>query len=109
MIKPPSPATLKKYGLTAELWLDIIRHQKYACPICERKFDDKVRPCVDHVHVKNYKKLPDEERRTWIRGIVCIWCNKVALPRGITTHKAYNTYQYLWKFEIKQNEIQNLQ
>lgn len=49
------------YGLSQEQYEEL---DLGYCPICLRKWDDKVRPVIDHNHVENF-----------VRGIVCRYCN----------------------------------
>jgi hypothetical protein len=97
----PSSATLKKYGLSPEQWSELIASQGYACPICHRKFDEKVRPCIDHLHVRNYRRMKPEKKRMYIRGICCNFDNRRLLSKGMTLAKARAIVQYLEKFEEK--------
>src|SRR5687767_4998087 len=69
-IKVPSAATLKKYGLSAEEWLQLLADQGNVCFICQ-KYPSTGRLCVDHYHVPKWKSLPPEQRKLWIRGILC--------------------------------------
>ena len=64
----PSEYTLKKYGLEYKHWKQIWDYQGGACAICGRT---GVKLQIDHRHVKQWKKLPDEERRKWVRGLLC--------------------------------------
>lgn len=105
MTKHPSLPTLKKYGLTLMEWQSLYQHLKGKCPICERPFDDKVRPCVDHLHVKRYKKLRPEQKRKYVRGILCVYCNRRLVAKGMTTRRAYNVYEYLRKFDEKLEKL----
>jgi len=97
---PPSAATLRKYGVTAEQWLEILASQGNVCAICG-KVPSTGRWVTDHAHVKGYKKLPDDQRRALIRGICCWWCNKTHLGRGITIDKAKAVVAYLQAFETR--------
>lgn len=93
--KFPSKATLRKYGLSQDEWHDIIVSQNYQCPICHREFDNKVKPVVDHIHVRNYKKKSSAERNRLVRGILCIFCNWKIMTKGMTLEKARATVRYL--------------
>lgn len=110
--KPPSKQTLKKYGLTAELWLDMVKANGYVCPICGRS-PPEISFAVDHEHCKGWKdrklrkvlfKTP-EQRRKKIRGIICLNCNLKFLPVGMTSEIAKKIVQYL---ETYKNRIKEL-
>ena len=95
----PSKQTLRKYGLSLEQWSELIASQGYACPICHRKFDEKVKPCIDHLHVRNYKNMKPEKKRMYVRGICCNFCNRRLLAKGMNLEKAKSIVSYLEKFE----------
>ncbi|MFX0188518.1 MAG: endonuclease VII domain-containing protein [Candidatus Hodarchaeota archaeon] len=54
----------KKYGLTKEDFYAMLESQDYLCEICEREFDDKIRPQIDHNH-----------KTGEVREILCAPCN----------------------------------
>lgn len=95
----PTKATLRKYGLTEDDYAHLLEKQMNRCPICEREFSDKVRPVIDHVHVPKYKKKSPDERKKFVRGLLCIYDNRRMLPKGMTLQRARNIVAYLEKFE----------
>lgn len=99
-IQIPSDATLKKYGLGTLAYSQLIARQNGLCPICGKK-PTTGKMVVDHYHVKGYKKLPPEEKRKYIRGLTCWFCNHSYLGRGITIGKAKNVVKYLEEFELR--------
>ena len=94
MVSPPSSATLKKYGLSAEEWLKILESQGGVCPIC-KKVPSTGRFVVDHDHVPKFKEKPPEERKLYVRGLLCWWCNHTYVGRAITIAKAEAVVEYL--------------
>lgn len=100
MIVEPSKATLKKYGLTLGEWRDILTKQGGICPICEKE-PSTGRFVVDHLHVKGWKKLPPEKRKTYVRGLTCWFCNRWYMSRNMTIEKARNIELYLLRFETR--------
>lgn len=54
---------------------------------------------IDHFHQKGWKKLPPEQRRLWIRGLICWYENHAYLGRGITVQKSRAITAYLERFE----------
>lgn len=90
----PLPNTLRKYGLTAEEWLDIARRQGWVCAVC-KKLPPNGRLCTDHDHVKGWKKMKPDQRKKFVRGLLCFWCNSAYVGRAITILKAKNVYRYL--------------
>jgi len=60
------------YGISLEEYQAQAKRQNYKCYICQ-----KIKPLVvDHIHVKDYKKLPLEEKRKYVRLLLCTYCNK---------------------------------
>lgn len=97
-VSPPLLSTLKKYGLTFDTWKAILDAQGGTCTIC-KKIPSTGRTVVDHEHVKNWKKLPPQERVKFVRGILCWYCNGKFLSRGMTIQKAENIVLYLINYQ----------
>jgi hypothetical protein len=100
-LTPPTPVTLKKYGLTQDLWYNMLSSQGGICPICEQEFTEESRPVIDHFHVPRFKKMKDFQKRKYVRGLLHNYCNRRMIPNGMTSKKAHNLYLYLRKFEVK--------
>jgi hypothetical protein len=100
MLKIPSKQTLKKYGLSLEEWEEMANKQNRVCYIC-LKLPKSERLCVDHVHVKLWKKKPPEQRKLYVRGLLCSYCNLRLVSKGITLQKAQNIVKYLLEYEEK--------
>jgi hypothetical protein len=103
-VTPPKHASLKKYGITQEEWLEIANKQGHVCPICGNP-PKNGRLVTDHEHIKGYKKMPTCNRRTYIRGLPCLRCNLMYLPVGLTVDKAKNIVKYLEAYEQRKLEI----
>ena len=101
VIRVPTQATLRKYGLTAEEWLAILKAQGNVCAICKR-VPKSGRWVTDHQHVKGFKHLA--LRRPWVRGIICSFCNSHCVGRFMTLAKAYNVVDYLEAHEARVRE-----
>ncbi len=63
---------LKTYGITYNEWLGMYSSQRGLCYICRKAHP---RLCVDHIHVKGFKKMPPEEKKKYVRGLLCFMCN----------------------------------
>lgn len=100
MIREPKKPTLARYGLTLEAWHAMAEAQGYACFVCE-KVPPSGRLCVDHHHVKGWKKMPPERRRLFVRGLLCWTCNHYLVGRGANVPKARRVLEYLEQFEAK--------
>src|SRR5690348_18215602 len=47
------------------------------CSICGYRWKDGDKHlAIDHEHVDDYTKLSAEDRRRYVRGILCIFCNR---------------------------------
>jgi hypothetical protein len=103
MIRIPSKATLKKYGLSEQDWTDILRSQGNVCAVCHKE-PSTGRFVTDHYHVRGFKKMIPEEKRKYVRGILCTHCNRFYLAKGITIEKAKNIVKYL---ELHESRKQN--
>jgi len=103
-VRTPAPATLKRYGLSEGEWKGILDAQGGVCAICEVE-PKKERLCIDHFHEKGWKKLPPELRKTFVRGLVCWFCNHYLLGRGVTIKKAENVVRFLRAYEERRANL----
>lgn len=99
-IREPTPATLKKYGLSLDGWRALLDSQGGTCAIC-KKVPTTGRMVIDHEHVKGWKAKPPEERKQFVRGLCCWWCNATYLGRGINVEKARNVVAYLEAYGVR--------
>jgi hypothetical protein len=99
-LKVPTEATLKKYGLSILDWNEIACKQNFVCFVCE-KLTTTGRLCVDHEHAKGWKKMPPEQRKLYVRGLLCWVCNHYYLGKGINIKKSINVTKYLEQYESK--------
>lgn len=97
-IIPTSAATLRKYGMTQEEWLAIVKEQNNCCAIC-RQVPKSGKLVVDHFHVRGWKKMKPAERRLYVRGVVCHFCNIKCVSRWATIERAINVINYLRKYQ----------
>ncbi len=71
----PADARLRRtYGITLAEYNRCAALSDNACWICGSRPKTR-RLHTDHKHVKGYKKMPPEEKRKYVRGILCAWCN----------------------------------
>lgn len=96
----PKPATLKKYGLALEAWRVVADAQGHCCAVC-RQAPTRGRLCMDHEHVKGYKKMRPEEKVLYFRGLLCFRCNTTWVGRSITIERSQNVTAYLQAYEIR--------
>lgn len=114
--KPPTEATLRKYGLTVEDWWAMHALQRGICPICRDPFGDRAL-AIDHEHVRGFRArkkrrrkkgdgtikvrvMPPAERRRHVRGILHAWCNRF-VRRWLTLDRARSIVAYLEAHELR--------
>jgi hypothetical protein len=104
-IRPPSIKTLDKYGLSALDWVKLHDRQPNGCAVCE-KIPKSGRLCIDHEHVKGWKKMAPEKRRQYVRGLLCWRCNYHFAGKGMDLQRSLNLYQYLGRYvDRRRNEV----
>lgn len=102
-LREPKPPTLRRYGLSLDEWRAMAERQGYVCFVCEKE-PSTGRLCIDHFHVKGWKKMPPEERKKYVRGLLCWFCNHSYVGRGITVAKARRVVAYLEAFAGARSE-----
>lgn len=83
-------------------WIDLLNKQGCVCVICN-KVPSTGRFVTDHEHVKGWKNLPPNERKKYVRGILCWYCNNKTLTKGITVEKLKNAIDYLNGYRSRRN------
>lgn len=86
---------IKRYGITVRDKELMLEKQKYCCACCEKPFGGK-KAYVDHEHCLGYSRLPPEEKRNYIRGLLCYICNKWLVAKN-TRDTIGKVYFYLKK------------
>lgn len=117
MLKIPTKATLKKYGLTYDDWARLsgqswvldsgVSNYRYtrvggSCAVCGNLPKSGILH-IDHEHVKGWKKMPPSERKKYVRGLLCYTCNRFHLSRGMDKNKALNISRYLEDYESRKS------
>lgn len=91
----------KTYGINDFQYYKMLTH---GCEICGRKTG---RLCVDHIHVRNFKKMLPSEKRKYVRGLLCFMCNTALKGFEKTCDGKRNrlqldgTYKYFQKYCLK--------
>lgn len=62
--RPPSPETLRKHGITEEMWVDLYEYQEGLCGVCREEHPEYV---IDHDHKRGAQR---------VRGLVGRMCNR---------------------------------
>jgi len=99
-VKYPTEATLKKYGFERMDYRMAFEAQNGVCAVCKNKKDYAL--FIDHEHVRGWKKMPPEKRKTFVRGLLCNDCNRYVLHKKVTLEKARNAVRYLENYVIRQ-------
>jgi hypothetical protein len=101
----PTPATLRKYGGTPELWYVIAERQGWVCGACG-KLPKTLRLVIDHEHVRGWAKMDTAERWQYVRGLLCWTCNGFRLARGATVANLRGAADYLEEYEERKNRAE---
>jgi len=100
-LKEKAKRIYKTYGITLDEWNELA---KDGCHICGTK---EGRLCVDHIHTKGFKSMAPEQRKKWVRGILCFLCNTGLKGFEKTSDGARNrkqlegTVRYFQQFKLK--------
>ena len=106
-VRVPSPATLKKYGLTVGEWMTLYNRYGGRCHICKREQSPEAKRAfhTDHEHISGWSKMPPDERKKFVRGILCFTCNKFRMTKGTTLETARGMVEYLEEYESKRTAL----
>lgn len=99
-MKYPTETTLKKYGFTQIDYRMVFEEQGGACAVCKKEKNYAL--FIDHEHVRDWKKMKPEKRKTFVRGLLCNDCNRYVLHKKVTLEKARNAVKYLESYAIRQ-------
>lgn len=105
-MREPTKATLRKYGLTSADWVWMACNQDWACFVCGQ-LPKSGRLHIDHDHVRGWSKMPPEERKRHVRGLLCFRCNTTYVGRSITVARAQRVVKYLQAFAEKRASNDN--
>lgn len=117
--KPPSAATLRKYGLTRKDWRRMCRKCNHTCVLCGEKFGKRLL-AIDHEHIKGfnaYKRrkakssgrsvrvrvMSPEIRKQYVRGILHNYCNRF-VRKWLTLERARSIVAYLESYHNKKRK-----
>jgi len=96
----PTKRTLDRYGLTDAEWLQLLAGQGWCCAVC-KKTGQKWN--TDHEHVPGWAKLPPDERKRFVRGVLCWFCNKFSVQSNLTAKQAASVAAYLERYEARRD------
>jgi hypothetical protein len=95
-MKAPSKATLRRYGLTETDWYVMVPDDG-CCPVCAVP-PKNGKMVIDHEHVPRWKDKPPSERKRYVRGLLCSWCNFRLLRKGLTLERAKRIVAFLTRY-----------
>ena len=101
-IKAPAPATLRRYGLSADEWLALLAGQGWRCPICH-KSGASVTWNTDHDHVPRWRYMTPEERKRYVRGVLCAYDNHRRVNSRMSAAEARRIADYLAAYEARRD------
>ena len=101
-VAPPSAATLRKYGLTRDDWIALLKAQGWRCPICLRH-SPALKWVVDHHHVPMWSSLTPEQRKRHVRGILDSWCNHRRVHSEMGAAEAQRMADYFKAHETRRD------
>jgi hypothetical protein len=106
-VQVPTRPTLARYGFGSgeaaladdpvEDWKALLDSQGGVCGVCGT-VPKTGRMNIDHEHVRGWKDMPGEDRRKYVRGIVCWFDNLYTLRRGMTPERALGAAAYLRRY-----------
>lgn len=103
-VRRPNEKRIKAiYGLSVLEWEEKLKKQKGVCGIC-KKIPPSGTLCVDHIHIKGYKTLPQSERKKYVRGLLCFLCNTVFSKfekRTLPRQTLENVVNYFKEYKLK--------
>lgn len=103
-IRMPSQQTLSKYGLSVDEWLShiLVVDGVHVCAIC-LVAPKSGRFVVDHDHYPGWLSMPPERRKRFVRGVICMTCNRFVLSRFSTVLRHKNAAAYLETYQERRD------
>lgn len=100
----PKVKTIARYGLSVSEWMAMLEAQGGRCAVCG-VLPASGRFVIDHFHVKNWAKMPSQQRKRFVRGVTCYLCNHRLLHKNMTLAKARAVVVYLEKYEASHRTL----
>jgi|WetSurSiteA1Bulk_404760.scaffolds.fasta_scaffold00089_5 hypothetical protein len=67
---------IKLFGITIDEYYHMFDSQNGRCAVCGRPQSECSRAfAVDHIHIDGYEKFSIQEKRKYVRGLLCVSCN----------------------------------
>jgi hypothetical protein len=87
--------------MTADDWLVLIEAQGWKCPICEKRTG--VKWVTDHQHTPRWKHMEPAERKRFVRGILCSYCNHRRVHSHVDAAEAQRIADYFKRYEDRRD------
>ncbi len=98
--RQPSKATLRRYGISVDEWRAMLDMQDGVCAVCGT-LPASGTLHIDHEHVKGWAKMPPEQRKLHVRGLLCYRDNRFFCSRGMTADRARAVARYLDRLIVR--------
>ncbi|MBL0320710.1 MAG: endonuclease VII domain-containing protein [Alphaproteobacteria bacterium] len=93
------------YGIRLAEYNEMLASQDGKCGICGKTetggrifASGKAGFAIDHKHVDGYSKMPPEEKRKYVRGLLCVACNNRVLSLLEDVDLVRKAEKYLEKY-----------
>lgn len=96
---------LARYGLTKDAYKVILERSENRCEICGRVPRADRCLAIDHEHVKNWKKMPPNQRCLYVRGLLCWQCNTGLKKWRDDPRKMWEAGNYIIRYNEKREGI----
>ncbi len=95
---------LNRFGISLEEYNYKLEQQKGVCFVCKEMPTTK-RLAVDHLHIKGFKAMSREDKKKYVRGLLCWQCNVMIgkLEKRISGNRMRleGTVEYFSKYAMK--------
>ena len=98
----PSERTLERYGISTDEWLQLLKDQGWKCPICLK---ENQKWNTDHEHVPAWRHKPPEERKRYVRGVLCWHCNHKRVHSRMGSEEAQRITEYIRQYERRRDDV----
>ena len=78
----------------------MLDRQGGVCAVC-RRLPKSGKLVTDHEHVRGWRQMPPEQRRRYVRGILCNFCNYRRVGRGMSLEAARGVVAYLEAYALR--------
>lgn len=95
---------LTKFGITMKEKNELFNTQDGKCAICLKNIDIKTAN-TDHEHIEDYNNLPQDEKKQYVRGLLCRCCNLSKVGSN-TLETAIRVVEYLQRHKSEMLDLE---